>query len=118
MGEAVEAADRDQGPAGRAGRQGRVLLVALPQGDEEGGDVLLTDLGDRADAGPGEVLQIAVQVAAIGQQRVAGRAALDDQMVEIAADGLRQRGGQRRVGQRSTSSRARGVAPCASATGP
>ena len=64
--------------------------VAFAQGADERRDPLLGHAGQLSDAGVGEVAQVAVQVAGVGVERVAGDAALDGQVGQVLA----QHGGQ------------------------
>ena len=72
------------------GASGGSVGGARPQVDQEVRDVLRGDLGDRRPAGQGQELQVALQIPAIGQQGVAGDAALDGEVVEVPAE----RGGE------------------------
>lgn len=95
------------------------------------GQVRLDDAGaDRrevGDAGVGQGREIALQIPAVRGEGVRGQAALDGEVVEVAADGTAQgrRGLDARtgpfgrgVGQPRTSASGSTGMPCASATGP
>ncbi len=101
---------------------GRWSLVALAQRGEEVGDVGLAHGGQVVDAAGREPVDVAAQVAPVGQQGVGRQPALDREVVEVGVDDPRR--GQARVGrghgrrgQTRTSSSGAVVSPCASATG-
>ncbi|GIE81641.1 hypothetical protein Aph02nite_75910 [Actinoplanes philippinensis] len=75
------------------------------------GDVRRPHVTEILDTLGGQRFGVAVQVAPIGRERVAGQAALDREVVQIALDRPVQ-------AQRSTSVNGIEGSPCASATGP
>jgi hypothetical protein len=89
--------------------------------------VLRLHLLRRADAAPGQVRDVPVEVAPVGRQGVAGEPALDLEVLEVPAQvppdrlgRVRRRPGRgwgRGRGQASTSASATDPSPCASATG-
>ena len=93
-----------------------MVRVALTQPGQVVGDILGRHQLNLDPATLRESSRVPLQVTLVGLQRVRGQAALDGQVVEIAADRGRDRGGGG-TGQLSTS--ASGVAgrPSASATG-
>ena len=95
-----------------------MVLVPGTQRGQEPGDVGLRDLAQGADAGRGQVPNIAAQVAAVGRDRVRREPALDRQVVQVAGDDPLEVTRRRIEGSRqdSTSSSATAVIPCASAT--
>jgi hypothetical protein len=118
----VEAAHRDERPRRR--RRGEPPLA---QRGEEVGDVGLGDAPGVGDPARGEVGRVGPQVAAVGGQRVVGRALLDADVVEPAADvtldarddrGRRREGLDGLLGQDSASSSETEAMPWASATPP
>src|SRR6185312_2198751 len=89
--ELVPAADGHH-RAGRGGRgQRRMTLVARAQGDQVVGDLPFGDLPDGGDTGGRQVRQVAIEVAAVGQQGVASQTPFDGQVVEVAAQCASQR---------------------------
>ncbi|MCU1668481.1 MAG: hypothetical protein JWP40_1408 [Blastococcus sp.] len=63
-----------------------MVVVPLPEGAEETGDVGLGDLAQAAQTRTGEVLGVPAQVAAVGGDRVGRQAAFDREMVEVPGD--------------------------------
>ncbi len=109
----MQPADRGHGPAGGARGQRRMVGVALPQSGKELGDIGLDDVGQRGPAAGVEQLRVAVQIAAVGRQRVGRQPAFDGKVVEVTPDARLDR---RDIRQRSTESSATESRPCASAT--
>ena len=96
-----------------------MVVVPLPQRGEEAGDVGLGHLAHALDAGRGQVLGVAPQVAAVGGDGVGGQAALDGQVVEVAGDdplGVRPGADSGSERQRRTSWSPTAAIPWASAT--
>ena len=95
-----------------------MIVIPLPQGSEEGGDVGLDDLTEPFPTGCSEPADPPREVPAVGQQGVRGQPALDRQVVEVdldRPDGDRLDGSE--DGQASTSDRCATGSPCASPTG-
>ena len=118
----MQAADGDDGPARRGRREGLVLVVARPQGDQERRDVGLRDLAQVVASGAAQVGGVAVEVTAVGAERVGREPPLDREVVEVGLDRAPDRrlgAGGRRGGraQTSASDRADTGRPCASPTG-
>jgi hypothetical protein len=63
-----------------------VVAVALAQAGQVAGDLGGGDLGERADAGPGQRLLVAGQVPPVGAERVRRQRPLDGQVVEVSVD--------------------------------
>ena len=97
MGEAVQTPYGDEGAGRRRSRQRRMLVVTGAQGDQESRRSWSspTVRQPRHPVG-GQVFAVAAQVSPVGRQAVGGEPALDGEVIEIAADGLRRRR-QRRV---------------------
>jgi hypothetical protein len=107
----VQAAHCDDGPAGRARGQRRVLVIAFTQPGQERRHVCRGDLADRRHGAAGKRRRVTLEVPVVGLQRVRGEAALDQQVVEVTADRFSD------AGQFSTSAGAVHRRPWASATG-
>jgi hypothetical protein len=84
--ERVQAADRDDGPGGRADRQCRVLGVPLTQRGEEVGHVRRGDLAQPGLSPAGQGRGVPVQVAPVGLHRAGRQPALHDQVLQVAAE--------------------------------
>jgi hypothetical protein len=82
----VQAADSDNSPPGRAGRERRMILVTLAESGQEARDVLSADLLDLGPPGRSQGRSITTQVTPVGLQCVLGEAALYRQVVEITPD--------------------------------
>jgi hypothetical protein len=111
--EAVQPSHGHQRTTGGGRRQRTVLVVPFPEPGQEGGDILLRDVGQVGEPGRRELVEVAAQVPAVRRQRVGGEAALDGQVVQVRRDGPgRGRGAQ----PSASASEVSGIA-CASATG-
>ena len=98
--ECVQAPDRDHGPRCRTDRQGRVLGVALAQRGEELGHVGRGYVTQPGLAAVGQHRAVPAQVPPVGFDRVRRQPPLHDQVLQVAADRVRQRGGGQRGGYR------------------
>jgi hypothetical protein len=115
--EAVQPPHRDHGPRRRGRRQRRMVVVPLPQGREEPGDVGLGDLPEARHPCGVQISGVAAQVAAVGGDRVGRESAFDREVVEVTGDDPLDGGPcVQRCRQDSTSSSATAAMPCASAT--
>ena len=89
----MQAADSDDSPAGRAGRQRRMVLVTFAESGQETCDVLGANLLDLGPPGRSQSRSVTTEVTPVGLQCVLGEAALYRQVVEITPDSTGE-GGQ------------------------
>jgi hypothetical protein len=114
----VESANRtEHSTDGGSAEPGRIPALAAPLADRgsEGTDIRARHLGERAHAATAQVVGIALQIAVVGEDRVAGEASFDREMVEVVPDRAVEGVGLL-VGQVSTSSSGAQGRSCASAT--
>ena len=84
--ELVEPTNGHDGAACAGRTQRRMVGVAFPQRDQEGGDHGLVDRAEVIDPPTAQELQVAAQVTTVGLQGVVGQTSLDGEVVEVAPE--------------------------------